>query len=47
MRRPVAIKVMQKGVSSEDAMRFQMEKEILERVQGHPGSSSCSPRRER
>lgn len=36
LRRPVAIKVMQKGVSSEDAMRFQMEKEILERVQGHP-----------
>ncbi|MBP8810944.1 MAG: protein kinase [Kofleriaceae bacterium] len=36
LRRPVAIKVMQKGVSAEDQMRFQMEKEILERVQGHP-----------
>ncbi len=36
LRRHVAIKVMQKGVSGEDQMRFQMEKEILERVQGHP-----------
>lgn len=35
-RREVAIKVLQKGVSEEDALRFQMEKEILERVQGHP-----------
>lgn len=36
LRRPVAIKCLQKGVSGEDQMRFQMEKEILERVQGHP-----------
>ncbi len=35
-RRHVAIKCMQSGVSIEDQMRFQMEKEILERVQGHP-----------
>ncbi len=35
-RRLVAIKILQKGVSAEDQMRFQMEKEILERVQGHP-----------
>ena len=35
-RRNVAIKALQKGVSPEDVMRFQMEKEILERVQGHP-----------
>lgn len=35
-RRHVAIKAMQSGVSTEDQMRFQMEKEILERVQGHP-----------
>ncbi len=35
-RRNVAIKALQKGVSAEDCMRFQMEKEILERVQGHP-----------
>jgi serine/threonine protein kinase len=34
--RSVAIKILQKGVSGEDALRFQMEKEILERVQGHP-----------
>src|SRR3984885_11300898 len=33
MRRPVAIKCLQRGVSGEDQMRFQMEKEILERVQ--------------
>ncbi|MCL4228532.1 MAG: protein kinase [Myxococcales bacterium] len=36
LRRPVAIKILQKGVSGEDQLRFQMEKEILERVQGHP-----------
>ncbi|CAN5897867.1 hypothetical protein BH11MYX2_BH11MYX2_06280 [soil metagenome] len=36
LRRPVAIKCMQKNVSPEDQMRFQMEKEILETVQGHP-----------
>ena len=35
-RRNVAIKIMQRGVSPEDQMRFQLEKEILERVQGHP-----------
>ncbi len=35
LRRPVAIKCLQKGVTGEDQMRFQMEKEILERVQGH------------
>jgi serine/threonine protein kinase len=34
--REVAIKMLQKGVSEEDALRFQMEKELLERVQGHP-----------
>jgi serine/threonine protein kinase len=34
--RAVAIKILQKGVSAEDAMRFQMEKELVERVQGHP-----------
>jgi serine/threonine protein kinase len=32
----VAIKALQAGVTPEDQMRFQMEKEILERVQGHP-----------
>ena len=36
LRRQVAIKILQKGVSTEDQLRFQMEKEILERVQGHP-----------
>jgi serine/threonine protein kinase len=36
LRRPVAIKCLQQGVSGEDCARFQMEKEILERVQGHP-----------
>ncbi|MEJ7599613.1 MAG: protein kinase [Kofleriaceae bacterium] len=36
LRRPVALKCLQKGVDAEDQMRFQMEKEILERVQGHP-----------
>jgi serine/threonine protein kinase len=35
-RRNVAIKILQKGVSAEDALRFQMEKELIERVQGHP-----------
>ena len=35
-RRSVAIKVLQRGVSAEDQMRFDLEKEILERVQGHP-----------
>jgi serine/threonine protein kinase len=35
-RRHVAIKILQRGVSPEDALRFQVEKEILERVQGHP-----------
>src|SRR6185369_13390517 len=29
-------KILQKGVSDEDHMRFQMEMELLERVQGHP-----------
>jgi serine/threonine protein kinase len=35
-RRAVVIKILQKGVGDEDMMRFQMEKELLERVQGHP-----------
>jgi serine/threonine protein kinase len=35
-RRSVAIKILQRGVSQEDQFRFQIEKEILERVQGHP-----------
>jgi serine/threonine protein kinase len=35
-RREVVIKIVQRGVSEEDLMRFQMEKELLERVQGHP-----------
>jgi serine/threonine protein kinase len=35
-RRHVAIKILQKGVSEQDALRFQLEKELLERVQGHP-----------
>ncbi len=35
-RREVVIKILQKGVSDEDHLRFQMEKELLERVQGHP-----------
>jgi hypothetical protein len=34
-RREVVIKVLQKGVSEDDHLRFQMEKELLERVQGH------------
>jgi serine/threonine protein kinase len=36
LRRPVAIKCLQRGVSDEDRVRFQSEKLILERVQGHP-----------
>ncbi len=35
-RRHIVIKILQKGVGDEDALRFQMEKELLERVQGHP-----------
>jgi serine/threonine protein kinase len=35
-RRAVVIKALQKGVSEEDRLRFQIEKELLERVQGHP-----------
>ena len=35
-RRPIVIKILQKGVSEDDHLRFQMEKELLERVQGHP-----------
>jgi serine/threonine protein kinase len=35
-RRPIVIKILQKGISEEDHMRFEMEKELLERVQGHP-----------
>ena len=35
-RRPIVIKILQKGVNEDDHMRFQMEKELLERVQGHP-----------
>ena len=35
-RRDVVIKILQKGVSAEDTMRFQMEKDLVERVQGHP-----------
>jgi serine/threonine protein kinase len=35
-RRDVAIKLLQKGVSAEDGLRFQMEKELIEKVQGHP-----------
>lgn len=34
-RRDVVIKVLQKGVSHEGYLRFQTEKELLERVQGH------------
>jgi serine/threonine protein kinase len=34
--RNVAIKILQRGVSEQDALRFQLEKELLERVQGHP-----------
>jgi serine/threonine protein kinase len=35
-RRAVVIKILQRGVTDEDRMRFQIEKELLERVQGHP-----------
>jgi serine/threonine protein kinase len=35
-RRFVVIKILQRGVSDEDRLRFQIEKELLERVQGHP-----------
>jgi serine/threonine protein kinase len=35
-RRFVVIKILQKGVEDEDRLRFQIEKELLERVQGHP-----------
>ncbi|HVH45044.1 MAG TPA: protein kinase, partial [Labilithrix sp.] len=35
-RRAVVVKLLQKGVSEDDHMRFQMEMELLERVQGHP-----------
>ena len=35
-RRDIVIKLLQKGVDSDDHMRFQMEQELLERVQGHP-----------
>jgi serine/threonine protein kinase len=35
-RRKIAIKILQKGVSVEDQLRFQLEKQILEHVQGHP-----------
>ena len=35
-RKPIVIKILQKGVSEEDHMRFQMEMELLERVQGQP-----------
>jgi serine/threonine protein kinase len=35
-RRPIVVKILQKGVNEEDHMRFQMEMELLERVQGHP-----------
>jgi serine/threonine protein kinase len=35
-RREVVIKVLQRGVSEWDHLRFQMEKELLERLQGHP-----------
>src|SRR3569833_3428180 len=38
LRRPVAIMCLQRGVTGVDQMRFQMEKEILERVQGHPNN---------
>jgi len=35
-RRFVVIKILQQGVTDEDRLRFQIEKELLERVQGHP-----------
>jgi serine/threonine protein kinase len=34
-KRRIAIKILQKGVTPEDGLRFQMEKEVLERVQNH------------
>jgi serine/threonine protein kinase len=36
VRRPVVIKMLQRNVGGDDARRFRMEKELLERVQGHP-----------
>ncbi|HEY5937926.1 MAG TPA: protein kinase [Kofleriaceae bacterium] len=36
LKRLVAIKCLQLGVVGDDAKRFQLEKQILERVQGHP-----------
>jgi serine/threonine protein kinase len=35
-RRRIAIKILQRGVAYEEQMRFQLEKQILEHVQGHP-----------
>lgn len=35
-RRHVVIKLLQRGVTDDDRMRFQIEKELLERVQGSP-----------
>ena len=35
-RRKIAIKILQKGVTVADQMRFQIEKQILEHVQDHP-----------
>jgi serine/threonine protein kinase len=35
-RRDIVIKILQKGVTDDDRARFQIEKELLERVQGHP-----------
>ncbi len=49
VRRAVAIKCLQRGVVGDDVLRFRMEKEILERVQGHPnivellGSGEAGP----
>jgi serine/threonine protein kinase len=53
VRRPVAIKCLQRGVTGVDQQRFHIEKTILESVQGHPniielmgsgeaGSPGCS-----
>ena len=36
LRRPVVIKMLVRGVSADDAMRFRTEQQLLERVQGHP-----------
>lgn len=36
VKRPVAIKMLAKGVAGDEAKRFRMEKQLLERVQGHP-----------